>query len=124
MRCDVLRCFHVSHAADSVMNICGDKLGLNHTSAPATVISAETGHVGLDACLLCSELSPAIINPGILSRSWTVSLSRWASASGPGNRGLLVKHDGPAGRSQPLQLPGNVLSVCTQRMLSLCIRPA
>ncbi len=38
-----------------------------------------------------------IINPGILSGSWTVSLSQGFSP-GPSNRGLLVKHDVPVGK--------------------------
>lgn len=43
---------------------------------------------------------PVIINPGIPSGSWTVSLARALLLLGPpcSNRGLLVKHDVPVGK--------------------------
>lgn len=42
------------------------------------------------------RVEPMIINPGILSGSWTVSLCR--PQFSPGNRELLVKHDVPVGK--------------------------
>lgn len=108
--------FHISDDSFTPLCCISGWIILSHHSSAAdlSLCAPDIGRVGLYSSA-CDNKS---LHP--------VGLVDCQSEPGPqlglNDRGLLVRHDVPVGRSQRRQLPGNVLLVCTQRMLSLHVR--
>lgn len=81
---------------DSVMNFWWDNCVKPHLCFRPIIMHCWNGTCGSLFMSIMWWIEPVIINPGILSGSWTVSPR--AFDSGPSNRGLLVKHDVPVGK--------------------------